>query len=395
MRLDFVVPRYGREVTAGAENAARMLAERLVASFGWQVSVLTTTALDLTTWAEALPAGTEELAGVRVRRFGLTAGRDPGFHDYSGPLLAAAEQATVEQAERWIRLQGPVSDDLLDAVASSDADAVAFYPYLYHPTVAGLPLVAERAVLHAAAHDEAPIRLPVFRSVFEGCAGLVFHTHWERRLVQGMFQVAGHRQIVLGLGMEAEPGDAAAAAEQIGAGERPYLLYLGRVDDQKGTGGLWRAFLTYKRRHPGPLALVLAGPVVDRPPDEVDLLVPGAVPESTKWGLLRGAQALVHPSLMESFSLVLLEAMSVGTMVVVNAGCHATMEHVRRSAAGLSYRGYAELEGVLDRITADGPLREQLGRRGLDYVSQHFAWPVVLERYGGFIEAVVGRKTLL
>ena len=391
MRLAFVVPRYGTEVTAGAENAARMLAERLVAALGWEVSVLTTTALDLTTWAEWFPAGRESLNGVKVERFPLQAGRDVEFHGYSAPLLAAPGQASVDQAERWIELQGPVSPRLIEAVTASDADALAFYPYLYHPTVWGLPQVARRSILHAAAHDEAPIRLPVFPPVFEGAAGLVFHTYTERDLVQHLFPVAGHRQIVLGMGMEAGEGDPAAAAGEVGVGERPYLLCLGRVDDQKGTGTLWRCFLAYKRRRPGPLALVLAGPVVDRPPDDPDLVVPGAVSEATKWGLLRGAVALVSPSTMESFSLVLLEALSVGTMVVVNSACPATMEHVRRSRAGLGYGGYGEFEAVTDRLMGDADLRSRFGRRGQRYATERFSWPIVLGRYQEFVEAVAAR----
>lgn len=391
MRLAFVVPRYGTEVTAGAENAARMLAERLVSGLGWEVSVLTTTALDLTTWAESFPAGRVSLNGVTVERFGLRAGRDAGFHGYSAPLLAAPGQASLEEAVRWIELQGPVSPQLIEAVAASEADVLAFYPYLYHPTVWGLPRVGRRSILHAAAHDEAPIRLPVFPPVFEGAAGLVFHTYTERDLVQRLFSVAGHRQIVLGLGMEPGEGDPGAAAGQIGLGERPYLLCLGRVDDQKGTGALWRAFLAYKRRRPGPLALVLAGPVVDRPPEDPDLVVPGPVPESTKWGLLRGAAALVSPSTMESFSLVLLEALSVGTMVVVNSACPATMEHVKRSRAGLCYGGYAEFEVVTDRLMADSALRARFGSRGRRYASEQFSWPIVLNRYQRFAESVAAR----
>jgi hypothetical protein len=52
MKLAYVVPRYGPEVMAGAEYAARMFAERLVAQLGWEVEALTTCAVDARTWAD-------------------------------------------------------------------------------------------------------------------------------------------------------------------------------------------------------------------------------------------------------------------------------------------------------------------------------------------------------
>ena len=388
MRLDLVVPRYGSQIRGGAENAARELATRLVSDRGWSVRVLSTTALDSVTWSSELPAGLTVEDGVEVHRFAVAAGRHPDFDAYSGPLLARAEQASSEEGWRWMEMQGPVSPDLLDAVAASDADAVAFYPYLYHPVVAGISRTRRPTVLHAAAHDEAPIRLPVFKPVFESASGLVFHTGTERNLVQRLFPVGGRPQIVLGLGVDASPPPGSAPEV---TGGRPFLLCLGRVDDQKGVGALWRFFQAYKRHRPGPLALVLAGPIVDRPPNDPDIIVTGPVSEPDKWGLLRVAVALVSPSPLESFSLVMAEAWSVGTPAMVNARCGPTMEGVRRSGAGLNFGGYAEFEAGVDRLVEDPALRNGLGQRGRAYVRDHLVWPVVLGRYGDFVTGLVGR----
>ena len=383
-----VVPRYGSQIRGGAENAARELATRLVSESGWAVRVLTTTAVDSTTWDPELAAGTTEEDGVSVHRFPVALGRHHHFDDFSGPLLSRADQATAAESWKWLEMQGPVSPELLDAVSVSQADAVAFYPYLYHPTVAGLSRAHPPTILHAAAHDEAPIRLPVFRSVFEPAGGLVFHTETERRLVRRLFAIGARPQIVLGLGVEANPPKGSPPAL---TGGRPYLLCLGRVDDQKGAGALWRFFLAFKRRRPGPLALVLAGPVIDRPPDDPDLIVPGPVSEEVKWGLMREALALVSPSPLESFSLVMAEAWSVATPVMVNARCGPTVEGVTRSGAGLTFGGFAEFEAGLDRLVADEVLRRNLGRRGRTYVEDHLAWPVVLGRYRDFVTGLVGR----
>jgi glycosyltransferase involved in cell wall biosynthesis len=392
VKLAFVVPRYGAQVTGGAETAARMLSERLVASFGWEVEVFTTCALDAMTWHDELAPGTSVEAGVTVHRFASRAGRDPGFHHYSGPLLTRVAQATMEEAERWIDLQGPVCPEVVEAAAASDAEVLAFYPYLYYPTVWGLPRVGERAVLHAAAHDEAPIRLPVFPPVFGAAAGLVFHTYEERRLVHHLFDVAERHQIVLGMGVEPRQADPVAGRRHAGVGERPYVCSIGRVDDQKGIGSLWRFFLAHKERHPGPLALVLVGQVVDRPPDHPDLVVTGPVDEDTKWGLLAGSEGCISPSAMESFSLVVVEAWSAGVPVLVNGRSPATVEHCVRSGGGLWYGGFAEFEAALTRLTADRVLAGGLAAAGRRYVDANFQWPVLIDRYRRFLDELPGRR---
>jgi glycosyltransferase involved in cell wall biosynthesis len=178
--------------------------------------------------------------------------------------------------------------------------------------------------MHPAAHDEPPLRLPLFREVFGQVDGFVFQTEGERALVEGLFPIAQRRQIVLGLGVEPAEGDRAAAAEVLGLGGRPYLVCVGRVDDGKGTRTLARFFAAYKERHPGPLALVLIGPVGDAPEPHPDIVVTGPVAEDVKWGALRDAVALVNPSGYEAFSLVLVEAWSAGIPVVVNERCAAT-----------------------------------------------------------------------
>ena len=388
MKLAYVVPRYGAQVIGGAEYGARMLAERLVALAGWEVEVLTTCATDARTWADDLPAGSTVEAGVQVHRFPVEGTRHPHFDRLSPQVLHDPAGAAGAAEQAWIERQGPVSPPLLDAIRSTDADLVAFYPYLYHPTVAGVPLATGRAVMHPAAHDEAPIRLPLFRDVFAGVDGFVFQTDGERQLVEGLFRIGERRQIVLGLGVEPAVGDADAAGAALGLADRPYLLCIGRVDDGKGVRTLTRFFTAYKERHPGPLALVLLGPVVDRPEPHPDIVVTGPVSEEVKWGALRRALALVSPSGYEAFSLVLIEAWSAGVPVLVNARCAATREHVERSDGGLAFDGYARFEVGVERLVADGPLRDALAAAGEAYVAERFLWPAVIGRYTSFLEAV-------
>jgi len=205
-----------------------------------------------------------------------------------------------------------------------------------------------------------------------------------------LFRTGATPQIILGLGSDPKGGEPAPARSATGVGERPYLLAVGRVDDGKGTGVLTRYFTEYKRAHPGPLALVLVGPVVHPPPVDPDVIVTGVVDEVTKWGLLRDAVALVQPSGFEAFSLVLVEAWHAGRPVLVNARCFATREHCERSGGGLWFDGYSAFEVSVDLLTSSPDLRAAMGAAGRDYVEREFTWPVILDRYRAFLERVAG-----
>jgi glycosyltransferase involved in cell wall biosynthesis len=401
MRIAFVVPRYGPDIIGGAETAARLLAEHLVSVKGWQVDVLTTCAEDFVTWDDVYPPGEEWIAGVRVVRIPSASGREPSFHPLSAALLADPGAASSEEAERWLDLQGPVSPDLAEAAMAWDGDAMVFYPYLYWPTVRVIDRVHVPTVLHPAAHDEPALHLPIFPPVFEAADALVFQTESERHLVEGLFPVASHHQLLLGLGVddpdEVRPSGAdPSGADRGGPGasavpDTPYLVCLGRVDGHKGTSLLAAYFARYKERHPGRLRLVVAGPVVEAPPAHPDMDVVGPVSEAVKWELLTGAVALVSPSPWEAFSLVVAEAWSARTPVLVNAGCAATVEHCRRSGGGLRFDGYGEFEVAVDRLVADPAFGSVLGRRGRTYVDARFRWPVIVDRYAAFLGSVVER----
>jgi glycosyltransferase involved in cell wall biosynthesis len=392
VKLAFVVPRYGPEIIGGAETAARLLAEHLATRRHWSVEVLTTCARDFVTWENEYPAGEEQINGVLVRRFTSTQGREPSFHPLSAALLADPAHASPADAERWLDLQGPVCPELAEAALASTSDALAFYPYLYWPTARVIDRVTLPTILHPAAHDEPALQLSVFPRVFAAADGLVFQTTAERDLVERTFPVAEHSQLLLGLGVD-DPDQEPRPSDTGCVPTDPYLVCLGRVEGHKGSRLLASLFAAYKARHPGPLRLVFAGPVVEAPDPHPEIDVLGPVDETTKWALLGGAVSLVSPSPWEAFSLVLAEAWSARVPVVVNAACAATSEHCRRSGGGLAFGGYGTFEVIVDRLTTDGALRAELGALGRSYVDRNFRWPVIVERYARFVQRVVDLRS--
>jgi glycosyltransferase involved in cell wall biosynthesis len=391
MKVAFVTPRYGPQVMGGAETAARQLAEHLIAETGWEAEAYSTCALDPHTWADELEPGTSQINGVPVHRFASAHGRLPEFYGLDGRLRLAPQRATRDEGRRWVDTNGPVSPDLIEAVVESDADVIAFYPYLYHPTVAAIGKVRVPAVLHPAAHDEPALYLPVFRGTFGDADAFCFHTAAERLLVERTYLVAEKPQIVLGLGVGESAGAGRPGGDVLGLGDRPYIVSVGRVDEHKGSKMLASYFATYKERHPGPLALALVGPISVELDPHPDIVITGAVDEADKGDIVRDALVAVSPSALESFSLVVLEAWVDRVPVVVNGACGPTREHCERSGGGLWFTSYREFEAALDRLVGDPALRTMLGDAGRAYVDRFYRWPVLIERYADFLTSVVAR----
>jgi len=391
MKVAFVTPRYGPQVIGGAETAARQLAEHLVAETAWEAEAYSTCALDPHTWADELEPGDTEINGVPVHRFASAHGRVPDFYGLDGRVRLAPQLATRDEGRRWVDYNGPVSPALVDAVCAADADVVAFYPYLYHPTVAAIGRVPMPAVLHPAAHDEPCLYLPVFRGTFGDADAFCFHTASERHLVERTYPVAEKPQIVLGLGVGESAGTGRPGGEILGLGSRPYIVSVGRVDEHKGSKMLAEFFATYKERHPGPLALALVGPISVELDPHPDIVTTGVVDEPDKWDIVHDALFAVSPSALESFSLVVLEAWVDRVPVLVNGTCGPTREHCERSGGGLWFSSYPEFEATLDHLLGDPALRATLGGNGRAYVDRFYKWPVLIARYAEFLTGIVAR----
>ena len=384
--LLFVIQRYGREVAGGAELHCRQFATRLAAR-GHSVEVLTTCALNYVDWANHYPPGSEELDGVEVHRLRVQSGRDDRFFTPLNTRVVWGERRVPLHLEhQWMRAQGPYVPELVPWLASRAAgyDVVIFFTYLYYTAWAGLPVASSLAptVLHPTAHDEPALCLNLFHTLFRHPAAFACSTEEEVSLVTRRFRVR-QPAAVIGVGVELDrPGDGGAAFRAAhGLGDRPYLVFLGRVDPAKGSEELVRFFAAYKERTPGPLALAVVGDPA-RPLDEhPDVIRTGFVSEELKISALSGALALVQPSYFESFSMVLTEAWAQSTPALVQGYCDVLAGQCRRSGGGIPYSGFAEFGAAVDLLLGDDILRARLGQAGDRYVEANYAWDTVLDRY--------------
>ena len=394
LRLLFVVQRYGPEVAGGAELYCRELAARL-ARRGHHVEVLTSRAVSAHDWADSYPPGESEVDGVRVHRLGVARPRDGAeFESATVRVLWGGTVAPLAEQEAWRRLQGPDLPELVPWLSGTarDFDVVVHFCYLYATTWAGLPISSALAptVLHATAHDEPAFWLPVFDDLFALPMRYAWSTEEERDLL--VRRGAPRSGSVIGVGVDLDVrGDGRRFRARFGLGERPYVLFVGRVEAGKGSHELVEFFGAYKERHPGPLALVLVGPV-DDPPARPDVVCTGFVDDGVRADALAGALALVQPSFFESFSMVLTESWAQRRPVLVQGHTDVLVGQVRRSGGGLYYRGFAEFEAALELLEVRAALADELGERGRAYAEREYPWDAVLDRYEHLLRRAAGER---
>jgi len=385
-RVGFVVQRYG-EVTGGAERHAQQVVEQLAPH--WDVTVLTTCAKNHLSWENVFPAGEQrDAAGARVLRFPVTRVR------HIRPFNALSKQVFDRSNERlreehWVAEQGPVVPGLLTHLDThgADYDGFVFFTYLYAPTVWGLPLVADRALLVPTAHDEPPIRFGVYADVFDRPAALLCNTPEEVALIDRYFPDHAPARVV-GVGVDV-PGAPEPQRFRDRHGIRnPYLLYVGRLEAGKGIPELLAHYRELRARFHDAPDLVLAGEAhMDLRGEGVHPV--GRISEQDKYDALAGALMVTVPSRFESLSLLTLEAFAAGTPVLVNGHSEVLVGQVERSGAG---RGYTDLESFITGLREVGEQRVRLSRNAKTYAAR-YTWPRVVDAYREEMDRIIREKS--
>ena len=373
-----VVGRYG-DVPGGAEVHARSVVQRLAPHFA--VEVATTTATDYRTWESELTAGIDAVDGVTVRRFPVERPRAWDFKRYERRAFRSGH--TLDDERAFIDAQGPYAPELLDFLFTRgrDYDHVLFFQYIYYPTVLGLPLVPERAALVPTAHEEAAIGLAAYKPVFLAPRAIAYNTEEERRMVWRRFRNERVPNEVVGVGVEAPPDrDADRFREKYGI-TGPYLLYVGRIVESKNCTELFDHFARWRRSDVHDVSLVLVGDAEMRVPKIDGVRHVGRLGDTDRWDAVAGCAALVMPSLLESLSLVTLEAWAAGRPVIVSARSPVLAGMARRARAGLGYRSAAEFAEICERLIGEPALGDRLGASGREFVERTYTWPRVVETY--------------
>ena len=426
MKLALVIQRYGAEVLGGSEQLCRLVAERLADQH--EVEVLTTCARDYVTWKNEYPEGTDRVKGVTIRRFANSRTRDiESFNTYSDWIFNNPHTRADEM--EWLKQQGPWCPPLIEYLRRNHQqyDVLIFFTYLYATTVQGLEVNPGRSIVVPTAHDEPAIYLEIFKDVFTKPGALCYLTDSERRFVHQQFPDRPLLEELIGVGIdiphqqpyprvpdrpedesaapaegdaaEAEGGSDDTAEEETSAREfpshilsrgsvfrrrhrlhGPFALYGGRIDPGKGCEELLNYFTSYVGEG-GEGTLALMGAKLMSLPEDPAVRFAGMLSDIERVQALEAATVVVCPSPYESLSLLALEALAVGTPVLVNARSEVLVEHCVRSNGGLYYADKDEFIECMTLLFSDARLRAALGRNGRDYVRKNYRWDVVLAKY--------------
>jgi glycosyltransferase involved in cell wall biosynthesis len=177
------------------------------------------------------------------------------------------------------------------------------------------------------------------------------------------------------------PSGVDVPAAVVAPDEPPFVLYVGRLADEKGVDVLAEAARDL------PLVVVGDGPLRHLFPGALGFLSPAEV---HAW--YDRASVVVLPSRREGLGNVLLEAMAHGRAVVGSTvgGIPSVIDHGRNGLL-VAPEDPSSLCHALELLLGDAQLRDRLGRAGRAAVARRASWDVVTERTLAVYAEALGR----
>jgi alpha-maltose-1-phosphate synthase len=238
------------------------------------------------------------------------------------------------------------------------------------------------------------------KTVVEAAHRVIAVSHKMREDILAHFDADPARVVVIHNGIDPDQfrrTKARDALERLGV-RTPYVLFVGRITDQKGIFHLLEA-----ARHLAPgVQVVLCASAPDTP--EIEARLRRAVTEtpSVRWinemvsvdvvtQLYSHAAVFACPSVYEPFGLINLEAMACETAVVASA-VGGILEVVEDGRTGLLVPpGRPDaLAEALNRLLADPALAHAMGQAGRQRVEAHFSWAAIAQRTEQVYEDAIG-----
>jgi glycosyltransferase involved in cell wall biosynthesis len=416
VRVAHFVQRYPPALGGAEAYFARL--SRHLAACGCAVTVHTTTALDLEAFwrlkARCLPAGTTEVDGVEIRRYGLL--RWPGRRWLLKPL-------SLLPVRPWQCLTlpcNPIAPRMWTDAGKTDRcfdviHATAF-PYAW-PIACGLRLARRLGVpfcvtpfLHLGDPDDPadPTRraytTPALLYLLRSADRIFVQTQPERDALRS-HGLPEDRIVLQGLGVdpaECTGGNRQRVRKAWNVAEDEIVIgHLANLSEEKGSVDLMRAAeIAWEQGHR--FALVLAGPHMPnfarfcqryRQADRVRCL--GVLSKQQKRDFFAGIDLFALPSRSDSFGLVLLEAWANGVPnVAYRAGGVAGV--IRHEEDGLLVKcgDVSALAAALLRLVNNADLRWQMGKAGQERTAKEFRWEDKLAKVREVYEELTGTTKL-
>lgn len=172
--------------------------------------------------------------------------------------------------------------------------------------------------------------------------------------------------------------------------QRPYLIFLGRLVPKKGLDLLIKAAA---RLDLAPdWRLLLAGPVDRHYQQDLESLAhelgilqrivfSGALHDGEKYAALSGAQLFVLPSQQENFGVAVVEALGVGTPVVISKAVDIYPEIVAARLGTAVDLSVEQLTQAIKSWLIDKSSLKRVRQEGPVFVQQHYDWQTIAARW--------------
>jgi glycosyltransferase involved in cell wall biosynthesis len=380
MKLAFVVQRYGLEISGGAELHCRWIAEHIKKYH--DVEVLTTRAFDYVTWKNYYPEGEDILNGIPVKRFSVTRPRNPERFGRIQNNILENEHSRDDELS-WLEEEGPLSPSLVKYIRDhrDEYDYFVFFSYRYYHSYWGINTLPDKSILVPTAEHDPVIHLHIFKELFKKPRAFVYNSAEEKKMINALSRNEDVPGDIVGVGTEIPPSYSGEKFRQKFNIKGDYVIYIGRIDENKGCVQLFNYFQQFKKEEAIDVKLVLIGSSKLNIPLHPDILYLGFLSEEEKFSGLDGALILMMPSFYESLSMVTLEAWALGKPVLVNAQCDVLKGQCLRSKAGLFYKNYAEFHDTFRLLLQSPRLREAMGKNGEKYFRENYTWEVIESKY--------------
>jgi len=298
------------------------------------------------------------------------------------------------------------------AMARDPVDADVAHAHTWYADMAGLWIrTLHRIPLVVTLHSLEPLR-PwkadqlgagyllsswIEKTVVEAADRVIAVSHKMRDDILAHFKTDPARVVVIHNGIDPDRfrrTDRHEHLERLGV-KAPYVLFVGRITDQKGIFHLIEA----ARRLPAGVQVVLCASAPDTPEIEQRLRralpthpnvvwIGEMVPVQEVVQLYSHAAVFACPSVYEPFGLINLEAMACETAVVAS-GVGGILEVVEDGTTGLLVEpGQPDALVAAIRALLDDPGRRRaMGQAGRRRVEAHFSWASVAARTREVYEA--------
>jgi starch synthase len=350
--------------------------------------------------ADQLSRALARRMGVEVRCFGP---REPRTDGITLRGYTPWERLGGKDAPRFVPALETLSIGLAMARDPVDADVVHAHTWyadmgaLWISTLHRIPLVV-------TLHSMEPLR-PwkadqlgsgylvsswIEKTAVESAHRVIAVSHKMREDILAHFNADPSRVVVIHNGIDPDlfkHTDRREALDRLGVRE-PYVLFVGRITDQKGIFHLLEAV----PQLPAGVQAVLCASAPDTPEIEERLRRAVAGQPNVKWinemvpvddvtQLYSHAAVFCCPSVYEPFGLINLEAMACETPVVASA-VGGILEVVEDGKTGLLVppANAEALAAALNRVLGNPALGRSMGQAGRRRVEEHFAWASVAER---------------